>query len=64
MNLWLIKQPKSVENAINTLGATSFTVDGSTAKKGHKKYQTAFLKFGFTYQLVNGEEHPQYVVCG
>jgi hypothetical protein len=23
-----------------------------------------FLTFGFTCQLVNGEEHPQCVVCG
>jgi hypothetical protein len=28
------------------------------------KYQTDFLTFGFTYQLVNVEELPQCVVCG
>jgi hypothetical protein len=29
-----------------------------------RKYQTDFLTFGFTYQLVNGEERPKCVVCG
>jgi hypothetical protein len=29
-----------------------------------RKYQTVFLTFGFTYQLVNGEEHPQFDVWG
>jgi hypothetical protein len=28
------------------------------------KYQTAFLTFGFTYQLVNREERPQFLVYG
>jgi hypothetical protein len=28
-----------------------------------RKYQTDFLTFNFTHQLVNGEEHPQCVVC-
>jgi hypothetical protein len=27
-----------------------------------KKYKTDFLTFGFTYQFVNGEEHPQCVL--
>jgi hypothetical protein len=34
-------------------------------KRRVRKYQTYFLTFGFTYQLVNREEyHPQSVVCG
>jgi hypothetical protein len=33
MDSWLIKQSKSVESDIDMLGATSFTVDGSPAKK-------------------------------
>jgi hypothetical protein len=67
MDLWLIKQSKSVESDIDVLGATSFAVDGSPTEKKKRrvrKYETDFLIFGFTYQLVNGEEHPQYVVCG
>jgi hypothetical protein len=28
-----------------------------------RKYQTDFPAFDFTYQLINGEERPQYVVC-
>jgi hypothetical protein len=47
------------------LGTTSSTVDGSPAEKRRvRKYQTDFLTFGFTYQLVNGKERPQCVVCG
>jgi hypothetical protein len=60
MDSWLIKQSKSVESDIDRLGAT-----GSTAEKRRvRKYQTNFLTFGFTYQLVNGEERPQCVVYG
>jgi hypothetical protein len=33
-------------------------------KKKVRKYQTDYLTVGFTYQLINGEERPQYVVCG
>jgi hypothetical protein len=65
MDSWLIKQSKSVESDIHILGATSSTVDGSPEeKKRVRKYQTDFQTFGFTYQLVNGEERPQCVVCG
>jgi hypothetical protein len=47
------------------LGATSSTVEGSPAEKKRRarKYQTDFLTFGFTYQLVNGEERLLCVVC-
>jgi hypothetical protein len=39
--------------------------DGSSAeKKKLRKYETEFLTFGFTYQLVNGEKRPQCVVRG
>jgi hypothetical protein len=55
MDSWLIKQSKSVESDIDILGATSSIVDGSPAEKIRvRKYQTDFLTFGFTYQLVNG----------
>jgi hypothetical protein len=27
-------------------------------------YLAFFLIFSFTYQIVNKEDHPQYVVCG
>jgi hypothetical protein len=65
MDSWLIKQSKSVESDIDVLGVTSSTVDGSPAEKRRvRKYQTDFLTFGFTYQLVNGEERSQCVVCG
>jgi hypothetical protein len=33
-------------------------------KRRLRKYLTDFLTFGFSYQLVNGEERPQCVVCG
>jgi hypothetical protein len=33
MDSWVIKQSKSVESDIDTLGATSSTVDGSPAEK-------------------------------
>jgi hypothetical protein len=65
MDSWLIKRSKSVESDIEKLGATSSTVDGSPAEKRIvRKYQTDFLTFGFTYQLVKGEERPQCVVRG
>jgi hypothetical protein len=67
MNSWIIKQSKSVESDIDILDATSSTVDDSRAgkkKRRARKYQTDFLTFGFTYQLVKGEERPQCVVCG
>jgi hypothetical protein len=64
MDSWLLKQSKSVESYIDILGATSSTADGSNAeKKGRaRKYQTDFLTFVFSYQLVNGEERPQCCV--
>jgi hypothetical protein len=60
------KQSKSVECDIDILGATSSTVGGYPPgkKRRARKYQTDFLTFGFTYQLVNGEARPQYAVCG
>jgi hypothetical protein len=63
MDSWLIKQSKLVESDIDILGATSSTLDGSPAEKKRRvrKYQTDFLTFGFTCQLVNGEERPQCV---
>jgi hypothetical protein len=33
-------------------------------KRRVRKYQTDYLTFSFTYQLVNREERPQCVVCG
>jgi hypothetical protein len=33
-------------------------------KQRARKHQKDFLTFGFTYQLVKGEERPQCVVCG
>jgi hypothetical protein len=33
-------------------------------KRRVRKYQSGFPTFGFTYQLVNGEERPQSVACG
>jgi hypothetical protein len=33
-------------------------------KRRVRKYQTDFLTFSFTYELINGEERPQCVVCG
>jgi hypothetical protein len=66
MDSRVIKQSVSVESDIDILSATSSTVDGSPAAKKRRviKYQTDFLTFGFTYELVNGEERPQCVVCG
>jgi hypothetical protein len=63
MDSWLIKQSKSAESDIDILGATSSTVDGSSEEiRRVRKYQMDFLIFGFTYQLVNGEERPS-VLC-
>jgi hypothetical protein len=64
MDSWLIKQSKSVESDIDLLVATCSTVDGSPAEKERrvKKYQTDFLTFGFTYQLVKGKNVPS-VLC-
>jgi hypothetical protein len=65
MDSWLIKQSKSVKSDIDILGAAGSTVDGSPEEKRRvRKYQTNFLTFGFTYQLVNGEERPQCAECG
>jgi tetrahydromethanopterin S-methyltransferase subunit F len=64
MDSWLIKQSESIETDIDIFGATISTVDGSPAEKRRvRKYQTDFLTFGFTYQLVKVEERPQCVVC-
>jgi hypothetical protein len=64
MDLWLIKQSKSVESDIDILGTTTSTADGSPGEREKSEKISEFLTFGFTYQLVNGEERPQCVVCG
>jgi hypothetical protein len=61
MDSWLIKQSKSVKSDIDQLYSRSFSC---RKKRRVRKYQTDFPTFGFTYQLVNGEEHPKCVVYG
>jgi hypothetical protein len=55
-----------VLKVISIYSVNRSTVDGSPAEKKRRlrKHQTDFLTFGFTYQLVNGEERPQCVMCG
>jgi hypothetical protein len=48
MDLWL-KLLKAI------LGTTSCTVDGSPAEKINKEWKDVFLRFSFTYQLINRE---------
>jgi hypothetical protein len=64
-NSWLIKQSKSVESDIDISGATSSTADGSPAeKKKGEIISNGLPDIRIYYQLVNGEERPQCVVCG
>jgi hypothetical protein len=67
MDSLFVRQAKHAEGGIDIPGETRSMVDGFSAEKRRKdgeKYQTDFLSFGFMYQLVNGEDCPQCVVCG
>jgi hypothetical protein len=59
-----ILQPKSGKHVRGIDTVTEERRFSCSEKKRVRKYQTDFLTFGFTYQLVNGEEHPRCVVCG
>jgi hypothetical protein len=65
MDSWLVRQSKHAAGDTDIFGANSSVVDGFSAgkKRRGRKYQTDFLAFGFMYQLVNGEDSPQCVVC-
>jgi hypothetical protein len=65
MDSWLIKQSKRAEIDADILGASSlqYTVLLQN-KRTVGKYQTDFLTFDFTCQLVNGEVCPQGILYG
>jgi hypothetical protein len=44
------------------IGSDILKLIGGVSRGGG--YLAVFLTFSFTYQIVNKEDHPQYVVCG
>lgn len=72
MDKWLVKaaQLKTNENVIDDSGITAtaskrskISQSSSTIKKKCRKYQEGYIKYGFSYTIVNDEQYPLCVVC-